>query len=196
MNFIHSVRKYLRHVVCPLNNLIDKIPENSKLFDLGCGTGAFLLDALTQRNLKLVGGSETNEKLLNYAKNLLSKHSSNFKSDYFIESAMPPNFINQFDVITLIDVLHHIPIKEQHSYLSNLYSNMNQNAIFILKDIDAASPLAIFNKIHDFVFSGNGYQEQSFRNIKNQCELIGFKHVFEEKIRKLWYPHYLLIMKK
>ena len=101
-----------------------------------------------------------------------------------------------FDCVTLVDVLHHISRDQQLAYLKNVALNMKPGASFILKDIDASTWIVWFNRLHDAVFAGNGFQEIS----KNFAEelLAASGLVVESKfmIRRLWYPHYFIIARK
>jgi trans-aconitate methyltransferase len=67
-NFLSKLRAYLRKVVCPLGEIIRHIPLQSSVFDLGCGTGAILVELIKNRQVNRAGGSETSPSLLAMAR--------------------------------------------------------------------------------------------------------------------------------
>jgi 2-polyprenyl-3-methyl-5-hydroxy-6-metoxy-1,4-benzoquinol methylase len=187
-------RALLRSIVCPMDMMLSRVPVSSTLFDIGCGTGAFLQLIAQSKNPKSLGGSETNPSLLEKSSELLQKEYPYLaKTPNFIVSDLPPTQIENYDVITLVDVLHHIPKSRQKGFLEQIHLHMRSGATFLLKDIDAASPLVIFNKIHDAIFAGNGFQERPAQEICTQLQTLGFEILHKETRRRLWYPHYLIV---
>jgi 2-polyprenyl-3-methyl-5-hydroxy-6-metoxy-1,4-benzoquinol methylase len=170
------------------------IPPGSSVFDLGCGTGVLLLELIAKRGVRQVGGCETSSSLLLAARTAVTGKLG--AVGQFSESAEPLDCIANFDCITLIDVLHHIPKGEQAAYISRVASTMKPSAKFIIKDIDAASPLVWFNRLHDAVFSGNGFQEIACRDAKQLTERAGLICEHISFIRRIWYPHYLIVARK
>ena len=177
--------------------VLSRIPANCTLFDLGCGTGAFLQLIAQSKKPKSLGGSETNPSLLRITSELLQNEYPNLTdaSNFFV-SDLPPTQIKYFDVITLIDVLHHIPKEKQKGFLDEIYLKMRSGGTFFLKDIDASSPLVIFNKFHDAIFSGNGFQERHSAEILTLLQTSGFEIIHKEAKRRFWYPHYLIVAHK
>jgi cyclopropane fatty-acyl-phospholipid synthase-like methyltransferase len=177
--------------------VLSRIPPHCSLFDLGCGTGAFLQLIAQSKNPKSLGGSETNPSLLEKSSAILQKEYPHLaKTLNFIVSDIPPSQIESYSVITLVDVLHHIPKLKQKGFLEKIHHNMRSGATFLLKDIDAASPLVIFNKIHDAIFSSNGFQERHSTEICTLLQAAGFEIIDKEAKRRLWYPHYLILARK
>jgi cyclopropane fatty-acyl-phospholipid synthase-like methyltransferase len=188
------IRAKLRGFVCPMDEVCRSVPAQSSVFDLGCGTGAMLLDLIKTREVKLVGGSEISESLLDAARQSMSLEVGT--SGKFLQASSPPPCIADFDCITLIDVLHHIPKDLQPSYLQQVAKHMKSGALLVLKDIDASNPLVWFNRLHDAVFAGNGFQEIGHASAQQLVTESGLDMESTKKIRKLWYPHYLILARK
>jgi len=193
-NFLTRMRAKLRGVVCPMDEVCHCVPLQSSVFDLGCGTGAMLLDLIKTRGVRLVGGCEISETLLNAARQSVAEQLG--APGNFLQATSPPPCIADFDCITLIDVLHHIPRKEQGSYLRQLARHMRSGALLVLKDIDASSPLVWFNRFHDAVFAGNGFQEIGCAAAQQLVADSGLRVERVKEIRKLWYPHYFVLARK
>ena len=65
---LNKTRAKLRKVVCPMEKVCDCVPLGCSFFDLGCGTGAMLLELIATRQVKMVGGCEVSPKLLDSAR--------------------------------------------------------------------------------------------------------------------------------
>jgi len=151
-----------------------------------------LLEVIKTRNVTLFGGSEISPALLEVAKSSVARELGGDVGK-FIEAAMPPACLSGFDCVTLIDVLHHIPRRAQAAYLTEMAANMKSGAKFVLKVIDASSPLVWFNRLHDAMFAGNGFQEVGIAEAECMVAAAGLMIENTRWMRKLWYPHYFII---
>jgi len=188
------MRAKLRGFVCPMDEVCHSVPAHSSVFDLGCGTGAMLLDLIKMRGVKSVGGCEISEFLLDSARQSVSLELGT--SGKFLQACSPPPCIVEFDCITLIDVLHHIPRDIQTSYVQEVAKHMKSGALLVLKDIDASNPLVWFNRLHDAVFAGNGFQEIGYFAAQQLVANAGLRVESTTNIRKFWYPHYFILARK
>ena len=196
-SFLSNLRAVLRSVVCPIARIQSQIPLGSSVFDLGCGTGAVLSALVKDGAASRVGGCETSESLLRIAKLAVTKASGSATTlGDFVVAANPPDCIRKYDCILLIDVLHHIPKKIQLNYLHQLAEKMRPGAFLILKDINAAKPCVWFNRLHDAIFSLNGFQEISVAFAAKHLSESGLSIQKTFEIHRLWYPHYFVIAQK
>ena len=195
--FLSKLRASLRKVVCPLEEIRRYVPSHSSVFDVGCGTGAILVDLIRTRQVKKVGGSETSPALLALAREAAARAlAAPSESADFLVSRLPPNCLRFYDCILLIDVLHHLPLMEQPGFLSKLSHAMRPGARLILKDINAAKVSVFGNRLHDALFAGNGFQEISLTRALDLVTSAGLKILGSFEIQRLWYPHYFVIAQK
>lgn len=195
--FFSKLRASLRRVVCPLGEICRHVPLQSSVFDLGCGTGAILVELIRTRQVRRVGGSETSPSLLAVARDA-TRRALGTPADYgdFIVSKFPPDRLGSYDCIVLIDVLHHIPRNEQAVFLNLLGQNLQPGARLILKDINADRISVLWNRLHDALFAGNGFQEISLTQAVDLVSAAGLKVLDAYEIQRLWYPHYFVIAQK
>ena len=195
--FLSKLRASLRKVVCPLDEISRHVPLQSSVFDLGCGTGAILVELIQTRQVKRVGGSETSPSLLAMARDATRRAlcASVYPRDFSL-SKFPPDCLGSYDCIMLIDVLHHIPRAEQADYVRLLGQNMQPGAQLIFKDINAGRISVLWNRLHDALFAGNGFQEISLAQAMNLVSSAGLKILDAYEIQRLWYPHYFIIAQK
>lgn len=195
-NFIDKIKIGYRPYICPFSNLLEIIPENTSVFDIGCGSGMFLALISGFRKPAKLGGVEITDALIENAKKILANPSASIFLDVF-DGINIPKEIADYKYVFLIDVLHHVPQNNQIEFIENIYHNMAPGAFLILKDIDAEHKiLSKFNKLHDFFLSGAMGNELSITQTKKILNKAGFKIISENYKRMFIYPHFTLICQK
>lgn len=195
--FLDKIKIGYRPYICPFGELLEYIPEDSSVFDIGCGNGMFLSLVAKFRNPVSLGGIEILENLIDNAGYVLRdiNNAAVISLDVF-DGFNIPKEIENFKFIFLIDVLHHVPPKNQKSFLKNIYNNMSFGSVLVLKDIDASSIFCRFNKLHDFIFSGQAGHELRAASVRKALGDIGFEILEFKKKRMFVYPHFTVICKK
>jgi 2-polyprenyl-3-methyl-5-hydroxy-6-metoxy-1,4-benzoquinol methylase len=191
------LKRKFRHHIYPLKDLLELVPLNCKLLDVGCGQGSFLKAVAVNRSPLQLGGIEISESLIRSARKELAflQRSTVHLKTY--DGATLPSEISEYTIISLIDVLHHIPKSRQQPFLLALFKTMKRGAHFLLKDIDAGRPLLCqANRLHDFVLGAGGGQEQSKEAVDQLLKATGFRVVSSGERRILWYPHYWFLAVK
>ena len=199
VSIIDRYKIIYRPYITPFVDLLNLIPAQSKIFDIGCGNGALLNLIYQTKNPLKIGGVEISKKLVDNATELLNqtvKNKVNNIAEINIKQYDGINLPNlaDYDFVLLVDVIHHIPKSQLKQFFIVLKQNMKPGATLILKDIDAGKPiLVLFNKLHDFIVSqeiGNEISQKNAENILIQSE---FKIKSASYLRMLWYPHYTIL---
>ena len=188
-----------RPYITPFADLLNLIPLRSKIFDIGCGNGALLNLIFQTKMPEKIGGVEINKKLVANANELLRNA---FKEDKIADQKagikeydgihLPD--LTEYDLILLVDVIHHIPRQQLELFLTRLKNKMKPGAVLICKDIDAGKRILVwFNKLHDLLVSQETGNEISMKKAEEKLPRAGFKVVSSEYKRMLWYPHYTII---
>lgn len=194
---IDRVKIAYRPLICPFDDLLASIPEHSSVFDIGCGSGMFLSLVKAFRNPAKLGGIEISESLISNAHALLGADSDVNTSLTVFDGKELPSNISAYGYIFMIDVYHHIPPNQQKPFLTNLFSKMSPGAYLVFKDIEGASILSYWNKIHDILLSGEiGHEPKSKELVSFVTQHADMELVRFNKRRMLLYPHFTAVFKK
>lgn len=194
--FVDGLKIKYRSYICPFISLLSFIRPGDRVGDIGCGSGQFLLLASHFARPSSVYGIEISERLIQNANALFARQP--FKSYVFetYDGNHLPEKLGEMDIIFLIDVLHHVPRKQQERFIEHICAVMKPGARFVLKDIDRSSPLVVFNKMHDLIFAGEVGNEISMKKAANLLRTHGM-HLIEEHKRTMYvYPHYTYVAQK
>jgi len=194
--FIDGLKIKYRSLICPFIDLIKTVKPGDKVGDVGCGSGQFLLLLTEFAQPSYLYGIEINQQLIVNAQQLFGgfkKATYNFEK---YDGVHFPISLAEMDLLFLIDVLHHVPKNNQEAFIKDLAKIMKPGARLVVKDINAASPLLYFNKLHDAIFAGEVGNEMSIKRAKYLLESSGL-HIIEQSKKTMYvYPHYTFIAQK
>lgn len=195
--FLDKLKIIYRPYICPFNELLNEIPKNKSVFDIGCGSGQFALLVAEYCSPNKIKGIEIADELVKNANFLLKPYSTNISITFekFSGDDIPKD-ISDYDFVTMIDVGHHVPKKIQIDFFKQLYQKMVTGSILIYKDINADSPFVYANKFHDLLLSSEIGNEMSLKFTLNLFKEIGFEIIKSSSKRMFWYPHFTIIAKK
>ncbi|MES2574148.1 MAG: class I SAM-dependent methyltransferase [Bacteroidota bacterium] len=197
LSFIDKLKVNYRPLICPFDVLLKYVDKNDAVFDIGCGSGQFCALIAKFTTATTIHGIEISETLVSNAKAINQEFKEEKKITFEVfDGNTIPNEIEQYGIIYMIDVLHHIPKNKQIIFLKEIYSKMAIGSKLILKDIDADHIFVYFNKMHDLVFSKEIGNEISLPLAKKTVKSLGFKIIEDFSKTTFIYPHYFLILEK
>ena len=194
LRFSFGFKKFFswaRPWICPFEKFIFSIPKNKSVFDIGCGDGVFLYLIAMLRKPKILYGVDVIDTDLDAVKTVFNKVKYK-KISTFLD--WPED---KFDVVTVIDVLHHIKPEEQSLFVKKTIDKINPGGILIIKDMNTRPIFCAFmNILHDLIFAKQLIKYFSFEKLKNIIEENGF--IIKEVNSKIifWYSHKWVIAKK
>tara|TARA_B110000240_G_C13347410_1_gene388218 strand:+ start:208 stop:834 length:627 start_codon:yes stop_codon:yes gene_type:complete len=190
----YGIKKFFtwaRPWICPFDKFIFQVPKNQSIFDVGCGNGAFLFLLATFREPKKLYGVDVSENNLSIVKNIFPNTKYNKVNNI---SDWPKE---NFNVITVLDVLHHIKPEEQHEFINKILNKIKPGGTLIIKDM-STKPwyFAIMNTIHDLIFANQLIHYFPFNELIQIIKKNGFEiQEINSKIL-LWYSHEWVVAKK
>lgn len=195
--FLTRARLTMRPVTTPFGDVLSWIPERASIMDIGCGRGTLLGLALLLRSPVSLAGLEIDSKLVEYTRAMLDHLGAGRLANVSVyDGRTIDERVTGADCVVLLDVLHHVPPPSQRGLLLDIFTAMRPGARFILKDIDGGSPLVIFNRVHDLVFSREIVHELAMSDTASYLQEIGFVIENIRCRRVVWYPHYTLVCGK
>ncbi len=173
---LSKFRKY----IYPINIVLDQIPLNSRILDLGCGNG-HIYSEIGEKNFICYTGIDPNIKNL-----ILKKKVEDVLDD-----------IDKFDCVLMIDVMHHINKKNQKKIFYEITKKLKSKSIFIYKDISNDNFFFSFmNFMHDLVYN---FQFINYLNISDILKILKEDTSLSYSIfkkRVFWYDHQFVIIKR
>ena len=186
-----------RPLICPFAPLLEHVRDGDCVADIGCGSGQ--LSLLVQRftGASRIMGLEISDTLIGNANALFRDQAVNIPYEFLTyDGTSFPDELANANALFLVDVLHHIPIAQQQQFLCSLHDVMQPGARLLLKDIDAASKLVVFNKMHDLVFSREIGWERSLQDVIDMAKHAGFSIKGHTSITVAVYPHFFLELER
>lgn len=191
-----------RDRICPLDVLLETVPPASSVLDVGCGAGLFvMLLAATGRASSAVG-VDTNEKALAAARQAARRLGTAagaapgaFAFRTVRSSAGWPG--GPFDVVSLIDVMHHVPPEERRAFLSAASRRVRPGGLLVYKDVCSAPAWRAWaNRLHDLVLARQWVHEAPLADIEAWAAATGLVVRQRRRYARLIYGHELVVFRK
>jgi 2-polyprenyl-3-methyl-5-hydroxy-6-metoxy-1,4-benzoquinol methylase len=193
--FVDRLKIRFRPYVCPFDLLLPHVEPGLSYFDIGCGSGMFLRILAEYKLPAALGGVEISARLIENAGSLLRACDVPTTLQVYDGFSLPDE-IGKFDYLFMVDVLHHMPLARQFEFLTALFDRMAPGQKLLFKDIDAASLLVYWNKLHDLALAGEIVHERIADTVREHLESVGFEVRMIFRKRVLLYPHYALLCTK
>jgi len=192
-----SLIQRLRPLICPFEPLISALPDDGRVLDVGCGTGALILAASVAGKVREALGVDISAEALVQARLTASERLGFSARLTFQQCESPAEIQGQWETVIMVDVLHHVPIKMQEIFWKAAAVRVSSGGRLIYKDM-CHRPLwrVGMNRLHDLVVAKQWIREVPLETVKTWASESGFKVVHEQRYTRLWYGHELLILEK
>jgi SAM-dependent methyltransferase len=190
----------LRPYICPFHRLIDLVPVGASVLDVGCGCGLFLgLLAATGRRPRGVG-FDVSAGAIPAAQGMAHRlKAADVETDLRFERVdvndpWPPG---AFDVVSVIDVFHHVPPDRQRALFGTAVGSVRPGGLLIYKDV-GPQPLwrAWANRLHDLLVAREWVHLIPASRVESWGRESGLERLRSERINALWYGHDLLVFRR
>lgn len=192
-----SLIQRLRPLICPFEPLISALPDDSRVLDVGCGTGALILAASSAGKVREALGVDISEDALVQARMAASALTDCCSSLTFRQCASPDEIEGKWEAVLMVDVLHHVPIEKQESFWKAAALCVSMGGRLIYKDMCHQPMWRVgMNRLHDLVVAKQWIHEVPLKTVRKWASDSGFKVIHEERYTRFWYGHELLILEK
>ncbi len=191
---------HYRILICPFERLIPNVAPGASVLDVGCGAGLFL--ALLAGAVPDVAGVgfDSSRQAIDAAVQMTEQvKRSGLRAELrFLQldvgEAWPDG---HFDVVSLVDVLHHIPPEHQKSVVERATEKVKPGGMLLYKDMaNRPSFHAWMNRLHDLIVARQWIHYLPVRRVDGWAEEFGLALAHAETMSRLWYRHELRIFRK
>jgi len=189
----------LRPYNCPLDVLISIVPESGEALDIGCGCGIFLGLALACRKAISGMGIDTSEASIGMATAMRDGLDAGQRERLTFRrvGARGEWPAGPFDMVSMIDVMHHIPPEGQAASFEAAAMRVKPGGILLYKDmVRRPRWRAAMNRLHDVVVAREWIHYYPVARLEAAAREMGLKLARAETIDRLWYGHELRVWER
>ena len=189
--------QHYRPYISPFEQLLPFVPPGSRVLDIGCGGGLFL-GLLAQTGRVREGlGIDTSAAAIEVATEMTSRLPSGHAIRFEARSASTPLPEQAWDVVSLLDVMHHIPPPQQRLVLEQALSRVAPGGVFLYKDM-ASRPRwrALANRLHDLLIARQWIHYLPLARAIEWGAAKGFAVAQRRSTNRLWYGHEMVVFKR
>lgn len=188
--------QHWRPMIAPFHVLIDAVPQGSSVLDVGCGGGLFLMLLAAERGLRRGVGFDASRPAIALAQRAAAAL-PDARLDFIALPVGEPWPSGPFDVVSIIDLLHHVPPAVHGAIIAQAAERLRPGGLLLLKDM-GERPLwrAWANVLHDLVLARQWTRIPRRRDILSQAAAAGLVLEGERIDNMLWYGHHLLVFRK
>lgn len=187
----------LRPFICPFDELLKWIPANANVLDVGCGAGLFLGLIASSRPTSGGVGFDTDDVAVGAASAMARQHFPDGRIRFEHSAIGDPWPDGIFDVVSMVDVLHHVPPSAQNAVIRDAYAHVAFGGLFIYKDMaDKPFVRAWWNRLHDLIIAREWIHYRQIGEVEIWLREMGAE-IVERSFKNLGpYGHELIVAKK
>jgi 2-polyprenyl-3-methyl-5-hydroxy-6-metoxy-1,4-benzoquinol methylase len=200
-SFLIQLSQRYRPFICPFEELIMRVPAGSHVLDVGCGGGLFLGLLLATRRISFGHGFDSSPQAIAVARAMAARTSQCGTSPGSLvfehRSVRGPWPSGQFDVVSIVDVMHHVAPTLQPRLLKFAFHHIKPGGLLLYKDI-AWQPQwrATANRLHDFVLTRQCIHYAPIADVQEWAKGAGLQLIESRSISRLWYGHELCVFRR
>lgn len=198
MNFkgLRKIMVRFRPAICPFDDVFQHVPFEGTGFDIGCGAGFTLFAQAKLRRATDLVGVDVNQDLATHSTAVLRNAAPDTGFTILTTNSCADWPTRTFDIVTMIDVLHHIPVEHQLQFVKAAAARVRPGGTLIYKDMSAKPTLhGLANRLHDLIFARQWINYVPIEAIANSLSEIGFTIDARSDRKMLWYSHQMLVVK-
>jgi 2-polyprenyl-3-methyl-5-hydroxy-6-metoxy-1,4-benzoquinol methylase len=186
----------LRPFICPLAPILQHVPAGARVLDIGSGNGLFLTTMAAVRGISSGVGVEVSSRALQAARAVAARQSLPL---LFVQAAHPEQWPDErYDVVTMIDVMHHLPPTLRRSFIEAAASRLQPGGRLVYKDMDLKPRWrAAWNNVHDLLLAREWVRLEPSRNVQAWATAAGLRPLEVSRYTaSVLYGHELLVFER
>ncbi len=188
----------LRPYICPFGEVIDLVPDRSRVLDVGCGSGLFLLFLASFGKLEKGFGFDMSREAIATAQLAAEKLERPAPLQFSVRSVEEGIPHGDWSVVSVIDVIHHIPPVHQANFIRDLCAATPPGGRLIIKDMVARPRWrALANRMHDLLMAKQWVHHTGPESVEQWVMADpDFTCVHRSRTDMLWYGHWSLVFER
>jgi len=186
----------LRPFICPMHPLMSAVPSGARVLDIGCGNGLVLGLLAATGGIALGVGIDRNAGALEVATGVGTRARLPLRYSCVVNIGDWP--AQAFDVVTMIDVLHHVPRAYRPEFMQQAFKRVGENGRLVFKDMSSRPWWRVaWNAFHDLVLARQLVHVEELPNVIRWAANEGFVPVKTSSyVACALYGHELLIFER
>jgi 2-polyprenyl-3-methyl-5-hydroxy-6-metoxy-1,4-benzoquinol methylase len=175
--------------ICPFHRLVEHVPQDCRVLDIGCGNGLWLLLLAELNRIREGIGVDISPQRIQTAQRLRGTRS---QLRFLTTNPGDPWPTDSVDCVTMIDVVHHVPPQDHKAFVEKAAQTTASR--MIIKDIDPAAKFkSAANTLHDLVLSRQRPRYCRPDDLCRWLSELGFAVRLRQRCDMLWYSHFLIV---
>lgn len=139
-------KQMLRPYICPFHILIDYVPRGATILDVGCGSGLFISLLTSLYRVQSAVGFDADGAAIQAAQAVAAKLPNYSRIRFEHRNAHKSWPEGRFDVVSLIDVMHHVRPEQQAELIATAAEHVDEGGNPHLQRYGQSSSLARMGK--------------------------------------------------
>jgi 2-polyprenyl-3-methyl-5-hydroxy-6-metoxy-1,4-benzoquinol methylase len=193
---MQRVLSALRPYICPLDPVLQHVPAGARVLDIGSGNGLFLVTMAAINGIGQGVGIEISDRALKAARAVSARHKLPL---HFVQASRPDQWpTDQVDVVTMIDVMHHLPPSVRHTFINAAAQRLRSGGRLVYKDMDSRPKWrAAWNCLHDLLLAREWVQLEPSSQVRNWALGAGLRPLHAARYSACGlYGHELMVFEK
>jgi len=187
----------LRPYICPFDELIALVPEQSRVLDVGCGAGLFLLLLSKMDKLQSAEAFDVSGPAVAAAQAAAAHSRLRVPPRFYVRAIEEGIPSGDWSMITVVDVLHHVPPQFQESFVLEVASRVPPGGKLLIKDmVHRPAWRAAANRLHDLLMARQWVHHADPDTVEQWLSRSGLRRVHRSHANLWWYGHWTLMFER
>lgn len=195
--FPYPIYKKVRELTAPIEKLLELIPYNAIILDVGCGRGVITERIIRERApVKYVGVDIDETRILNLRKRFGDAEFVSMDAIEYLKILRDKK--ETFNCILFSDILYLFDEKNTEILILEAYELLQDGGIIIIKEVDFSIPVWLQEFLSLKVLRMTKGKNIHLKDIKFYERLFADKQLNFAIIKymRLWYPHLIITIRK